>query len=168
MFKHSLRIGLLLIIILTVSVYISTIFFLNHRSVISGQLTYDTLPNPVEVNRDNYGVPHIHSKDLESIFWAQGYVHVQDRMAEMELNRRFIQGRLSEVLGEKVVNVDKQMRLLGLYDAASDSVSHLSSTTFSYLKAYSDGVNAAISTHRYSLPLNLLVKDIEPWSVIDV
>ena len=51
----------------------------------------------------------------------------------MELNRRFIQGRLSEVLGEKVINVDKQMRLLGLYEAASD-IFHLSSTTFSYLK----------------------------------
>ena len=106
MFKLSLRIGLLLIIFLTVSIYISSVFYLNHRSVVSGQLIYD-LYLISRVNRDHYGVPHIHAKDLKSVFWAQGYVHAQDRMAEMELNRRFIQGRLSEVLGEKI-NVDKQ------------------------------------------------------------
>ncbi|HLB63705.1 MAG TPA: penicillin acylase family protein, partial [Anaerolineales bacterium] len=46
------------------------------------------LPGPrstVEILRDRWGVPHIYADDLHDLFFAQGFVHAQDRLWQMEL-----------------------------------------------------------------------------------
>jgi penicillin G amidase len=143
------------------------IFQMNHRAVLSGELKFSTVSNDVGIKRDNFGVPHIYAKNIEDAFWAQGFVQAQDRLAQMEFNRRFAQGRLSEILGDVVLDVDKQMRVLGVYQSAKESVGALTELAKRNLKAYADGVNAVIDSGRYSLPLALIVDKIEPWKVED-
>ena len=53
----------------------------------------------VEVRRDEHGVPHLRAQSLEDIFFAQGYVTAQDRLFQMDLNRRLAMGQLSEIVG---------------------------------------------------------------------
>ena len=87
------------------------------------------LSGPVTVTRDQWGVPHIKaSTDLDA-FWAQGYVHAQDRLWQMELNRRTGAGRLSEILGDAALEQDKFLRTWGFYRAAQASESALSEHT---------------------------------------
>ena len=54
---------------------------------------------PVRVVRDRWGVPHIYARNEHDLFFAQGFVQAQDRLFQMDLWRRSVQGRLSEVLG---------------------------------------------------------------------
>ena len=53
----------------------------------------------MKVYRDRWGVPHIYATSQQDLFVAQGFVQAQDRLWQMETNRRLAAGRLSEVLG---------------------------------------------------------------------
>lgn len=79
------------------------------------------LHGPVELMRDRWGTPHIYTEDEDDLFFAQGYVHAQDRLWQMELQRRMGAGRLSEVLGEATLPVDRFTRTLGLNRAPRPS-----------------------------------------------
>ena len=52
-----------------------------------GTIDLPGLTAPVEVNRDKFGVPHIVAQNDEDLYFAQGFVHAQDRLWQMELNR---------------------------------------------------------------------------------
>ena len=44
-----------------------------------GELTIPGLKSEVQVYRDELGVAHIYADNLDDLFFAQGYVHAQDR-----------------------------------------------------------------------------------------
>src|SRR5262245_10538891 len=67
---------------------------------IRGEERVPGLTGEVEVVRDRVGVPHLYATSMEDLYVAQGYVHAQDRLWQMELNRRTAAGRLSEIFGE--------------------------------------------------------------------
>jgi penicillin G amidase len=125
------------------------------------------LSGPVTVTRDQWGVPHIKaSTDLDA-FWAEGYVHAQDRLWQMELNRRTGAGRLSEILGDAALEQDKFLRTWGFYRAAQASEAALSDRTRAILAAYSAGVNAFISEGKLPLEFTLVGAKPEPWVPAD-
>ena len=62
----------------------------------SGQVSLPGLAAPVQILRDRWGVPHIYARNMPDLFMAQGYVHAQDRLWQMELQRRTGMGRLAE------------------------------------------------------------------------
>jgi penicillin amidase len=64
-----------------------------------GTLQVGGLQARVEVIRDKYGVPHIYASNNHDLFFAEGYVHAQDRFYQMEFWRRVGAGRLSEISG---------------------------------------------------------------------
>ena len=64
---------------------------------LDGALDVPGLQAPVEIIRDDYGVPHIYAENEEDLFFAQGYVMAQDRLWQMEMWRRWHEGRLAEV-----------------------------------------------------------------------
>src|SRR5690242_18738224 len=72
----------------------------------SGKLTLPGLDASVQVIRDRWGVPHIYAQSAADLFAAQGYVHAQDRLWQMELQRRTGHGRLSEVFGPIALDSD--------------------------------------------------------------
>ena len=134
-----------------------------------GNLNLPGLENPVEVIRDRWGVPHIYADSAHDLFMAQGYVHAQDRLWQMELQRRLTAGRLSEVLGQETVELDRLFRSLGLYRAAEADVQVLGPESRLALEAYAAGVNAYITSRpgRWSLEFNLLGHRPEPWRLAD-
>ncbi len=77
--------------------------------------------------------------------FALGFAHAQDRLWQMELQRRVGAGRMSELVGADALPIDKFMRTLGLYRLAEQSIDHLSPETKRGFDAYSAGVNAYIN-----------------------
>lgn len=100
---------------------------------------------PVEIVRTAEAVPHIFGKTDEDVFFALGFAHAQDRLWQMTLLRRTVQGRLSEVLGARALTTDELMRRLDLYRLAGQSVEVQDAPTQAALTAYAAGVNAWIA-----------------------
>ncbi len=134
----------------------------------SGGVRIEGLDGQVEIVRDRWGVPHIFAATDHDAYFALGYVHAQDRLWQMEMNRRIGAGRLSELLGEATLDIDKFQRTLGYYRAASSDYAVLSERSRSALDAYAAGVNAWIGEGRTLPPEYLLLgAKPEPWSPID-
>ncbi len=130
-----------------------------------GTLSVPGLQAPVEIVRDEYGVPHIYAQNERDLFFAQGYVHAQDRLWQMDFQRRVGLGRLSEILGEAALETDMFLRTIGTNRSAAQDLQALTPETRQMLQAYADGVNAYIETHRDRLPLEytILRAEPEPW-----
>jgi penicillin amidase len=136
---------------------------------VDGRLAVPGLSAPVEVVRVEPGVPHIYARNTHDLFFAQGYVHAQDRLWQMEFNRTVGAGRLSSLFGEGALPIDKVMYVLGLRRAAEKDWQILSPDTRAVLTAYADGVNAYMSTHRGRLPIEFTLLGVEPrpWTPVD-
>src|SRR3990172_5244690 len=78
-----------------------------------GRIVLDGLEDGVEIIRDKWGVPHIYASNLRDFFFAVGYAQAQDRLWQMDFNRRLASGRLAEVLGEPALEVDRMTRRIG-------------------------------------------------------
>lgn len=136
---------------------------------VSGTVRVEGLGQPVEVVRDRWGIPHIYARNELDLFFAQGYVHAQDRLWQMEMYRRTAAGRLSEVFGERTLSTDRFLRTLGLRHAAELEWDLLSEDTRTSFRAYSAGVNAFLRQNRWHLPLEFVLLRVqpEPWTPID-
>ncbi len=122
---------------------------------------------PVEVLRDRWGVPHLYARSLADVLCAQGYVHAQERLFQMELNRRVAHGRLSEIFGEVAFETDRLLRTVGIPQSAAAALAQAGTDLRALLDAYSTGVNAFIREGRMPLELQLLRVKPEPWRPID-
>jgi penicillin G amidase len=120
----------------------------------TGTITLAALDHPVQVVRDRYGIIQITADDPHDLFMAQGYVHAQERMWQMEVSRRIGAGRLSELFGAGTLDKDKYIRTLGWRQAAQRDLDAMSDDTKAVLSAYAEGVNAWIDQHdgRLSTP----------------
>ena len=98
----------------------------------------------IEIVRDTANVPHIFGQTNDDVFFGLGYAHAQDRLWQMATMRRTVQGRLSEVFGEKTLEVDILLRRLDLYNLAKSSVAAQDAASLAALEAYSKGINARI------------------------
>ncbi|TAK67181.1 MAG: penicillin acylase family protein, partial [Bacteroidetes bacterium] len=78
-----------------------------------GVLILPSLQKPVEVFRDEWGVPHILAQNEHDLMLTTGFVHAQDRLWQMELARRAGLGRLSEIFDTTTLKFDKMFRTLG-------------------------------------------------------
>ena len=138
-------------------------------STVDGTVNVPGLQAEVRILRDEWGVPHIYADNEHDLFFAQGYVHAQDRLWQMEYNRRTGYGTLSEVFGELSINGDRFLRTIGLRRAAESELARLDDEAMAILEAYADGVNAYIESHRNQLPLEftLLGHEPEPWQPLD-
>lgn len=123
----------------------------------------------VEVLREPSGIVHIQADDENDLFFAQGFVHAQDRLWQMDYQRRFGEGRLSEVLGSNTVQQDIFLRTLGLYQAAEFAYQNLDSETKQVVNDYTAGINAYLAT-KPDLPVefSLLKYEPEPWQPANV
>ena len=116
----------------------------------------------VEVWHDSAGVPHVWSQSHTDMLFAQGYLHAQERLWQMELFRRVAEGRLSELLGESLVSTDRFLRTLGIWQAAGANERQLDKGMRSILDAYVAGVNHWIDTHDGPLPPEFVTLRIKP------
>ncbi len=137
------------------------------RPRINGHLRLQGVTAPVEILRDAWGVPHIYARNMHDLLFGQGFVHAQDRLWQMEFQRRLISGRLAEVLGLPVLAVDRHMRILGMRRVAEQEVSLLQGDVRADVEAYTAGVNAGIARQRLPVEFALLRYRPEPWTLAD-
>ncbi len=126
------------------------------------------LNGAVEIVRDSHGIPYISAPTDHDAYFALGYVHAQDRLWQMEMQRRIGAGRLSEVLGETPVKTDQFLRTLGVYRAAEAAWPALTPESQTALQAYADGVNAFLA-EGHPLPPEFVILGFkpEPWKPAD-
>ena len=139
--------------------------------LLDGQFAYPGLRAPVEVLVDEHGVPAVYARDEEDVFFAAGVLHARDRLWQMELYRRVTLGRLSEVLGDNTVDVDKRFLTLGLRDAARAEWDRAPTQVRTALERYAAGVNAYIASvqERRKRPLEFQILGFmpAPWEPLD-
>ncbi|GAA3752345.1 penicillin acylase family protein [Microbacterium kribbense] len=140
-----------------------------------GEITATGLHSAVTVLRDDRGIPTITADDSHDLFFAQGYVHAQDRFWEMDFRRHVTSGRLSELFGASQLGTDTFLRTLGWRAVAEQEVDLLSDQAKGYYQAYADGVNAYLKDHHgAAVSLEYAVLGIqnpdytiEKWTIAD-
>jgi penicillin amidase len=136
---------------------------------VDGVLKSEGLSAPVEIIRDTWGVPHIYAQTIDDLLFAQGFVHAQDRLWQMEMNRRVGHGQLAELFGELAFTTDHFLRTVGFARAAQNDLKSLDADSLRTLESYARGVNAFIAQSAGRLPLEftLLRFKPEPWKPLD-
>ena len=138
---------------------------------IKGKMSIQGLKGPVEILRDCWGVPHIYARNENDVVFAQGFVHAQERLWQMDVIRRLVSGRLAEVAGAPILATDRGMRCLCLYKIAEEEARLVSGELGSLMESYCAGVNAwiefAIAHHKLPLEFMLLGYQPEAWQVAD-
>lgn len=143
-----------------------------HRSlaVTAGELLVG-VEKAVRIDRDAYGVPHIQAETEHDAYFAQGYVHAQDRLLQIELTRRAINGGLSALMGESTLVSDRFYLTIGFQRAAEEAVPKLPDDTRRALQAYADGINNFIAdaktTGKLPAEFKALGIDPAPWQIAD-
>jgi penicillin G amidase len=134
-----------------------------------GRLVVPGLKHDIRIERDDADVPLITAQDDEDAAFGLGFVHAQERLFQMELQRRYGAGRLAEIFGSEALAIDRQMRVLGLYRAAEAEIPFLSAAVRRGLEAYAAGVNAFLTTRRGALAPEFLLLRFAPeaWRVAD-
>jgi penicillin amidase len=141
----------------------------------TGEIALPGLTGTVDVLRDGRGVPQLYADNPDDLFFAQGYVHAQDRFYEMDFRRHITSGRLSEMFGRSQLDTDKFLRTSGWRHVAEQEYALLSTQTRRNLDAYTKGVNAYLSDHSgAAVSLEYAVLElqnpsytIEPWTPVD-
>lgn len=133
-------------------------------------LTLQGNDGDIEILFDKRMVPHIYAQSLEDALFAQGYVEAYHRLFQMDISTRFPSGRLSEVLGESLLETDRSQRRLGLGYAADNAVKGWKKfpAELKGVEKYVDGINALISSlDAKNLPFEykLLNFKPEPWTM---
>jgi penicillin amidase len=135
-----------------------------------GRARVPGLRAPLEIVRDGSGVPHIRAANEADAYFGLGYVHAQDRLWQMDFQRRIARGRLSEILGSQTITTDRWFRTLGFGRLAAKELAGISADGKAILEAYTRGVNAVIASqqgNRRPIEFSILGFDVEPWTVED-
>ena len=164
-------VGVLVVILVVVGVGIAALAWFTSRALpqTSGTLTVPGLERPVTVVRDVAGIAHIRAETGHDLFMAQGFVHAQERMWQMEVWRHISAGRLSEMFGESELDTDRFIRTLGWRQATERDWAAMEPDAQAVVNAYAAGVNAWLDQERDSLGLAFLLTGTkpEPWTPLD-
>lgn len=140
----------------------------------SGELALPVLEAPVEARQTPDGVWHLAATSERDAMVALGWLQARDRAFQLDLLRHLSQGRIAELLGDRMMGerstleLDVQNRFLD-FDAAADALWAKAGTEErALLEAFSAGVSAWLTTARLPLEHRLLGIDrIEAWTPHD-
>jgi penicillin amidase len=130
------------------------------------------LKGKVIIRFDENRIPHIEAENENDLYFAQGFIIARDRLWQMDFQTRFASGRLSEVIGEKAIDLDKYNRRMGLGFGARNMEAFVSKDPKMkrVLDAYTHGINAYIKTLKpkdYPIEFKLLDYAPENWKPIN-
>ena len=166
--RTAFRVLTVLLVIAVAGLLSGYVYLQQSLPHLEGEIPTAGLSAPVEILRDKAGVPHIFAASERDAHFALGFVHAQDRLWQLEMNRRIAAGRLAEIVGPAGLETDRFMRTLGVRRAAQANFARLDDETRAALDAYAAGVNAFIATRPVLPPEFLLLRiQFEPWSGAD-
>jgi penicillin amidase len=132
-----------------------------------GRVKLRGLEAEVEVLRDRSGVPHMYAGNLRDLFFAVGYAQAQDRLWQMEFNRRVSSGTLAEVVGEEALEYDRLTRRIGFRRVSEADWPEAEATEKAVLEAFSAGVNAYLETGHLPIEFGILRYRPQRWHPVD-
>src|SRR5205823_5887388 len=138
---------------------------------IDGTIRVAGVSAPIEIVRDADAIPHVFAANKADALFGLGYLHAQDRLWQIELQRRIGYGRLSEVLGEAALPQDRFLRTVGFGRAARTAWEATAPWARQQIEWYVAGVNAFIASHhgaRLPPEFTLLGFEPEPLTGADV
>lgn len=137
---------------------------------VEGRITCPYISAPVTVTRDEWGVPHIKAKNAKDAFFAYGYTIAQDRLFQMEIQRRLAKGELAEILGEKLLPIDKKFRTYLFRHTAEKILKNpekIHPRALEIVDAFLAGVNHFLETGPLPLEFTLMGIPKRPFTRID-
>ena len=171
-FLRLLRICLVLLVLVALAAGAAAVWLRHAMQAQLPQLDGDrhsiAVMQPVTVQRDRQGVPHISAASIDDLIAAQGYVTAQDRLWQMDMMRRIAAGEVAEVLGSNFVEHDRVQRVLEFRQTAERLTASLSPQDRRFFEDYARGVNAYIG-EADALPAEFRLLDYQPrrWQPVD-
>lgn len=138
--------------------------------VYEGTLRVAGLAAPVRIERDTHGIPLITGTGEADVLFGLGFAHAQDRLWQLDFNRRIAQGRLAELVGPAGLDTDRFLRTLGIQRQAQALLDAMDADTRALLETYVAGINAALANRTGPLPPEFLLTRApapEPWTALD-
>ena len=165
----------LYILLIALSIFSSMFAFYYFDQVkYTGKLTISSkdLSAPIHIHTDENGFVHIKANTRKDAFFGIGVAHARDRLFAMDTLRRVSRGKLSEIFGERMLEIDKISRTIGFGRAAENDIKELSK-----LKEYKEineifdiyckGINYWANTHYLPIEYYLLRAKFENWTAVD-
>lgn len=126
----------------------------------------------VSILMDTQGIAHVFAENDYDAYFSQGYITAQDRLWQMDFQTRYAGGRLSEVIGEKAVELDRYQRRMGMLYGAERMLEESKKDEKSHraIQAYADGVNAYINNLKekdYPIEFKILDYSPELWTPLN-
>jgi acyl-homoserine lactone acylase PvdQ len=118
---------------------------------------------PVQLYRDEWGIPHVRAHSAHDAFVGQGYVHAMDRLWQMDASRKQMEGRWAEWAGAAGLPADQLARRLHAAGASIRDYQALGTDARAMVDAYTTGVNAYLRTHPAPAEYRLVASEPEPW-----
>ncbi len=122
---------------------------------------------PVRISRDARGIPHVRAQSERDAFYAEGYLQGSDRLFQIDIYRRAVAGRLSEVFGSKALDADQAARAYDPAGLVASEETTLDAAVRDDAAAFADGVNFAMRTRPLPPEFRLLGYSPEPWTPRD-
>lgn len=165
----ALAVLILLALLLALVMFLAWFILQRTQAKTKGEIWLPGLSAAVEIVRDRWGVPHIYAANEPDVLFAQGFVHAQDRLFQMEYTRRLARGTLAERFGIAALTADRWSRIIGFWRCVQQDAAHLGAAERAALAAYAAGVNAFIAANRYRLPAEFSLLGYKPelWTVED-
>lgn len=136
----------------------------------TGTVRLQGLRADVHVARDEWGIPHISASNIDDLFFAQGFVQAQDRLFQMDLWKRSVQGRLAEVMGANFIQRDSMTRRIQFRGDFEREWASYGSDTRRIAVAFTNGINERVREARRELPEEFVLAGWEPelWKPEDL
>src|SRR5262249_45781502 len=130
---------------------------------VAGTIRVAGLSAPIDIVRDAHATPRVFAANKTDALFGLGYVHAQDRLWQMELQRRIGFGRLSEVLGAAALPQDRFLRTVGFGRAARAAWETTPDWAKQQINAYLAGANRFLAGHHAArLPPEFTLRGFEP------
>ena len=122
----------------------------------------------IDVYRDGYGIPHCYAASEADAFFAQGWVHADDRMWQMHYDRVRAVGRWAEIAGPRGLASDVFYRRFDLLRFVERDLAILRPETIAMLEAYAAGVNARMAEGGLGREFDIagVGESIPPWEPV--
>lgn len=140
--------------------------------ILDGRLEVTGPAASLEIVRDVRGIPHVRAASERDAWFGLGFVHAQDRLAQLSWLVRVARGRTAEVVGPAGLAADRWSRTLGFGRLADARAAELDGGARGRLEAYAAGVTAwveRVAAGQAQPPAVLARLGVapEPWSVAD-
>lgn len=130
------------------------------------------LTGKVTIKYDENRIPHIFAENEHDLYYAQGYITATDRLWQMDIQTRQAAGRLAEVLGPQLLEIDRYHRRMGMVYGAEKTLKAMMQepAVRKMILAYTDGINAYIHrlhSRQYPIEFKMLDYTPEDWQPIN-